>query len=52
MPILDPLPFLERRRGYRGAESLFLPLSNDGFAVNMIMVFFDPDAIVKLANSP
>jgi hypothetical protein len=52
MPVLDPLPFLERRRGYRGAESLFLPLSNDGFAVNMIMVFFDPDAIVKLANSP
>ena len=26
-PVLDPVPFLERRRGYRGAESLFLPLS-------------------------
>jgi hypothetical protein len=51
-PVLDPLPFLERRRGYRGAESLFLPLSNDGIAVNMIMVFFDPDAVVKLPSSP
>jgi hypothetical protein len=51
-PVLDPLPFLERRRGYRGAESLFLPLSNDGFTVNMIMVFFDPDAVVKLPSSP
>jgi hypothetical protein len=50
-PVLDPLPFLERRRGYRGAESLFLPLSNDGFAVNMIMVFFDPEAVVKLPSS-
>jgi hypothetical protein len=47
-PVLDPLPFLERRRGYRGAESLFLPLSNDGVTVNMIMVFFDPEAVVKL----
>jgi hypothetical protein len=46
-PALDPLPFLERRRGYRGAESLFLPLSNDDVAVNMIMVFFDPHAVVK-----
>lgn len=51
-PVLDPLPFLERRRGYRGAESLFLPLSNDGLAVNMIMVFFDPDAVVKLPSQP
>jgi hypothetical protein len=51
-PVLDPLPFLERRRGYKGAESLFLPLSNDGFAVNMIMVFFDPDAVVKLPPAP
>lgn len=51
-PVLDPLPFLERRRGYKGAESLFLPLSNDGFAVNMIMVFFDPDAVVKLPSAP
>ena len=50
-PILDPLPFLERKRGYRGAESLFLPLSNDGFAVNMILVFFDPEAVVKLPGS-
>jgi hypothetical protein len=50
-PVLDPLPFLERRRGYRGAESLFLPLSNDGFAVNMIMVFFDPAAVVKFPSS-
>ncbi len=50
-PVLDPLPFLERRRGYRGAESLFLPLSNDGFAVNMIMVFFDPAAVVKFIGS-
>jgi hypothetical protein len=52
MPILDRLPFLERRRGYQGAESLFLPLSNDGQAVNMIMVFFDPEAVVKLPTSP
>ena len=51
-PVLDPLPFLERRRGYRGAESLFLPLSNDGVAVNMIMVFFDPEAVVKLPTAP
>jgi hypothetical protein len=51
-PVLDPLPFLERRRGYRGAESLFLPLSNDDLSVNMIMVFFDPEAVVKLATSP
>jgi len=51
-PVLDPLPFLERRRGYRGAESLFLPLSNDGITVNMIMVFFDPDAVVKLPSAP
>ncbi len=49
-PVLDPLPFLERRRGYRGAESLFLPLSNDGIAVNMILVFFDPDAVVLLPS--
>ena len=47
-PVLDPLPFLERKRGYRGAESLFLPLSDDGVAVNMIMVFFDPEAVVRL----
>jgi hypothetical protein len=50
-PVLDPLPFLERRRGYRGAESLFLPLSNDGATVNMIMVFFDPEAVVQLPSS-
>ncbi len=50
-PVLDPLPFLERRRGYRGAESLFLPLSNDGVAVNMIVVFFDPDSVEKLPSS-
>jgi hypothetical protein len=50
-PVLDPLPFLERRRGYRGAESLFLPLSNDGFVVNMILVFFDPEAVVKLPSA-
>jgi hypothetical protein len=49
-PVLDPIPFLERRRGYRGAESLFLPLSNDGVAVNMIVVFFDPDAVVRLPS--
>jgi len=51
VPVLDPLPFLERRRGYRGAESLFLPLSNDGVAVNMIVVFFDPDSVEKLPGS-
>jgi hypothetical protein len=50
-PVLDPLPFLERRRGYRGAESLFLPLSNDGVAVNMIVVFFDPESVEKLPGS-
>ena len=46
-PVLDPIPFLERRRGYKSAESLFLPLSNDDVAVNMIMVFFDPNAVVR-----
>ena len=51
-PVLDPQPFLERRRGYRGAESLFLPLSNDGISVNMIVVFFDPEAVVKLPSAP
>ena len=51
-PALDPLPFLERRRGYQGAESLFLPLSNDDVAVNMILVFFDPDSVVRLPGSP
>jgi hypothetical protein len=51
-PVVDPVPFLERRRGYKGAESLFLPLSNDGVAVSMIMVFFDPEAVVKLPGSP
>jgi hypothetical protein len=50
--VLDPVPFLERRRGYRGAESLFLPLSNDGVAVNMILVFFDPDSVVRFTGSP
>jgi hypothetical protein len=50
-PVLDPLPFLERRRGYSGAESLFLPLSNDGITVNMILVFFDPEAVVKLPSA-
>jgi hypothetical protein len=50
-PVLDPTPFLERRRGYRGAESLFLPLSNDGAAVNMILVFFDPDAVVRFTGT-
>jgi hypothetical protein len=48
IPVIDPQPFLERKRGYRGAESLFLPLSNDGATVNMILVFFDPRAVVKL----
>ena len=47
-PVLDTLPFLERRRGYKGAQSLFLPLSNDGVAVSMIMVFFDPETVVRL----
>ena len=51
-PILDPLPFLERKRGYSGTESLFLPLSNDGITVNMILVFFDPEAVVKLPSAP
>jgi len=51
-PVLDPVPFLERRRGYRGAESLFLPLSNDGVAVNMILVFFDPDSVVRFTGAP
>lgn len=46
-PVLDPVPFLERKRGYRGAESLFLPLSNDDVAVNMILVFFDPESVVR-----
>jgi hypothetical protein len=50
-PVLDPIPFLERRRGYRGAQSLFLPLSNDGAAVNMILVFFDPEAVVRFTGS-
>jgi hypothetical protein len=50
-PVLDPIPFLERRRGYRGAESLFLPLSSDGVVVNMIMVFFDPDAVVRFTGT-
>jgi hypothetical protein len=50
-PVLDPIPFLERRRGYRGAESLFLPLSNDGVAVNMILVFFDPEAVVRFTGA-
>ncbi|WP_395020705.1 PAS domain-containing protein [Dongia sp.] len=50
-PVLDPVPFLERRRGYRGAESMFLPLSNDGIAVNMILVFFDPEAVVRFTGS-
>jgi hypothetical protein len=50
-PVLDPVPFLERRRGYQGAESLFLPLSNDGIAVNMILVFFDPEAVVRFTGS-
>jgi hypothetical protein len=50
-PVLDPQPFLERRRGYQGAESLFLPLSNDGRTVNMILVFFDPQAVVKLPTA-
>lgn len=48
-PVLDTRPFLERGRGYAGAESLFLPLSNDGATVNMIMVFFDPASVVKLS---
>ena len=52
MPVLDPVPFLERRRGYRGAESLFLPLSNDGVAVNMILVFFDPESVVRFTGVP
>jgi len=52
MPVLDPVPFLERRRGYRGAESLFLPLSNDDIAVNMILVFFDPESVVRFSGSP
>lgn len=51
-PVLDPLPFLERRRGYKGAESLFLPLSNDGVGVNMILVFFDPEAVVRVPGAP
>jgi len=49
--LLDPVPFLERRRGYKGAESLFLPLSHDGAAVSMILVFFDPEAVVKFTGS-
>jgi hypothetical protein len=51
-PVLDPVPFLERRRGYRGAESMFLPLSNDDVAVNMILVFFDPEAVVRFTTPP
>src|SRR3569623_3353232 len=51
-PALDPVPFLERRRGYKGAESLFLPLSNNGVAVNMIMVFFDPESVVRFTGTP
>jgi hypothetical protein len=50
-PVLDTLPFLERRRGYKGAQSLFLPLSNDGVAVSMIVVFFDPGAVEKVQRS-
>lgn len=50
-PVLDPTPFLERRRGYQGAESLFLPLSTDGVAVNMILVFFDPEAVVRFTGT-
>jgi len=45
------VPFLERGRGYKGAQSLFLPLSNDGVAVNMIMVFFDPGAVEKIQRA-
>ncbi len=49
-PVLDPVPFLERWRGYRGAESLFLPLSNAGVAVNLILVFFDLEAVVRFTG--
>lgn len=51
-PVLDPVPFLERWRGYRGAESLFLPLSNAGVAVNLILVFFDLEAVVRFTGPP
>ena len=38
--------------GYSGVESLFLPLSNDGITGNMTLVFFDPEAVVKLPSAP
>lgn len=53
-PLLDPEPFLATNGRYATEETIFLPLSDDGVAVNKIIVFFafkdvlDPNAPVQL----
>ena len=53
-PVLDPVPFTATNGRYATEETMFLPLSEDGEAVNKIIVFFafvdvlDPGAIVQL----
>jgi hypothetical protein len=38
-PLLDPEPFIALNGRYVTEETLFLPLSNDGTNVNMVLVF-------------
>lgn len=38
-PFLDPTPFRAPSGRYVAEETIFLPLSNDGVSVNMILVF-------------
>lgn len=53
-PLLDPVPFMATNGRYSTEETIFLPLSDDGINVNMILVFFafkdalDPSILVKL----
>lgn len=50
-PVLDAVPFVSNNGKYVNVETLFLPLSDDGIAVNKILVFSYSQNLRPSANS-
>lgn len=47
-PFLDPIPFTSRDGKYVNAETIFLPLSEDGIHVSKIIVFSHSERFTRL----
>ena len=51
-PFLDPEPFVAPNGKYVMEETIFLPLSDDGVKVNMVLVFSHSRDLRKFAENP